>query len=30
MKDGMGRTGFTLLGIGKASVGIPHPAQLSH
>lgn len=29
MRDGMGRTGFTLLGIGKASVGIVHPAPIT-
>lgn len=25
MRDDMGRTGFTLLGIGRASVAIVHP-----
>lgn len=28
MRDGMRRTGFTLLGIGKASVGIVHLAPV--
>lgn len=28
MREGMGRPGFTLFGVGKASVGIVHPAPV--